>query len=239
MKTSSILVWDLPVRVFHWLLAVSFVGAFLTAESERVRDIHVVLGYTVLGLLAFRLLWGFLGTRHARWSSFAYGPRAVLAYLRSLLSRHPNHYVGHNPAGSWVIYLLLVLGLASGISGYAVYGDMGGEWVESLHEGAANAMLALVLVHVAGVVVSSLIHRENLVAAMLTGRKSGSPSDAIGRTRWVTAVALAAGVAVLWSGVVEVPGLPAPPAQAVHTNSKGDVRHDSHHKTSRHARHES
>lgn len=239
MKTSSILVWDLPVRVFHWLLAVSFVGAFLTAESERVRDIHVVLGYTVLGLLAFRLLWGFLGTRHARWSSFAYGPGAVLAYLRSLLSRHPSHYVGHNPAGSWVIYLLLVLGLASGISGYAVYGDMGGEWVESLHEGAANAMLALVLVHVAGVVVSSLIHRENLVAAMLTGRKSGSPNDAIGRTRWVTAVALAAGVAVLWTGVVEVPGLPAPPAQAVHTNSKGDARNDSHHKSSRQARHES
>ena len=90
MKTSRILVWDLPLRVFHWLLAISFVGAFLTAESERVRDVHVVLGYTVLGLLAFRLLWGFLGTRHARWSSFAYGPGAVLRYLRSLFSRRPS-----------------------------------------------------------------------------------------------------------------------------------------------------
>ena len=239
MKTSRILVWDLPVRVFHWLLAISFVGAFLTAESERVRDVHVVLGYTVLGLLAFRLLWGFLGTRHARWSSFAYGPGAVLRYLRSLLSRRPDHYVGHNPAGSWVICLLVALGLVAGISGYAVYSDLGGKWTESLHEGAANAMLALVLVHVAGVVVSSLMHRENLVAAMLTGRKFGSPEDAIGRTRWVTAVAVATGVAVLWSGVVEVPGLPAPTAQTATAKRQSGDRSDSQRKVYRQSKHES
>ena len=238
MKTSRILVWDLPLRVFHWLLAISFVGAFLTAESERVRDVHVVLGYTVLGLLAFRLLWGFLGTRHARWSSFAYGPGAVLGYLRSLLSRRPDHYVGHNPAGSWVIYFMIVLGLVAGVSGYAVYSDLGGKWTESLHEGAANAMLALVLVHVAGVVVSSLMHRENLVAAMLTGRKSGSPEDAIGGTRWVTAVALAAAVAVLWTGAVEVPSLPAP-GQAAAAKHQGGDRSDAQRKVYRQSKHES
>ena len=239
MKTSRILVWDLPLRVFHWLLAISFVGAFLTAESERLRDVHVVLGYTVLGLLAFRLLWGFLGTRHARWSSFAYGPGAVLRYLRSLLARRPDHYVGHNPAGSWVIYLMVVLGLVAGVSGYAVYNDLGGKWTESLHEGAANAMLALVLVHVAGVVVSSLMHRENLVVAMLTGRKVGAPEDAIGRTRWVTALALAAAVAVLWTGAVEVPGLPVPPAQAATAKHQGGDRSDSQRKVYRQSKHES
>ena len=231
MKTSRILVWDLPLRVFHWLLAISFVGAFLTAESERLRDVHVVLGYTVVGLLAFRLLWGFLGTRHARWSSFAYGPGAVLRYLRSLLSRRPDHYVGHNPAGSWVIYFMVVLGLVAGVSGYAVYHDLGGKWTESLHEGAANTMLALVLVHVAGVVVSSLMHRENLVA--------GSPEDAIGGTRWVTAVVLAAAVAVLWTGAVEVPGLPAPPAQAAAAKHQRGDRSDSQRKIYRQSKHES
>ena len=171
MATKRVFVWDLPVRLFHWSLALSFAGAFITAESERYRDVHVVLGYTVLGLVAFRLLWAFVGTRYARLSSFAFGPRAVIAYVKSLLAFRPLHYIGHNPAGSWVIYLLVLLGLVTGASGYATYNDIGGEWLEDLHEAVANAMLLLVFVHVAGVIVSSLLHRENLVKAMLTGYK--------------------------------------------------------------------
>ena len=171
MEKSMIRVWDLPVRIFHWLLVLSFAGAFVTAESERLRDVHVVLGYTVLALLAFRLVWAFVGTRYARLSSFAFGPRAVAEYVRSLLTTHPRHYLGHNPAGSWVIYLLVLLGIAAGVTGYATYNDVGDEWMEELHEGAANAMLALVFVHVAGVIVSSVLHRENLVKAMVTGYK--------------------------------------------------------------------
>ena len=171
MDKRRILVWDLPVRAFHWLLAIPFAGAFLTAESERYRDVHVALGYTMLGLLAFRLIWALVGSRYARLSSFAFGPRAVLAYLRSLLTLRPLHYIGHNPAGSWVIYVLVVLGLLTGVAGYATYNDVGGEWLEELHEGTANAMLTLVVVHVAGVVVSSFLHRENLVGSMVTGYK--------------------------------------------------------------------
>lgn len=233
MERTRILVWDLPLRLFHWLLVVTFAGAFLTAESERVRDLHVALGYTFAGLLAFRLMWGLVGSRYARFSSFAFGPKAVLAYLGSLLTRHPVHHVGHNPAGSWVIYAIVALGIVIGASGYAVYEDLGGNWIESLHEGAANAMLALVLFHVAGVVVSSLVHRENLAAAMVTGYKSGRPSEAIAGTRWVTAVALAAVVAVLWSGLVAVPGVF--PVAADATASKHDGRpHGSHHRASGH-----
>lgn len=238
MKTSRILVWDLPLRVFHWLLAISFAGAFLTAESERVRDIHVMLGYTVVGLLGFRILWGFLGTRHARWSSFAYGPGAVMAYLRSLFTRSPAHHVGHNPAGSWAIYAMVALGLLTGISGYAVYRDIGGRWIESLHEGAANTMLALVLVHVAAVIASSLLHRENLVAAMFTGCKTGPTHEAIGATRWATAITLVAAVAVLWSGIVELPGLPASATQAVNARGPRIDRDDSHRRPSRRAEHD-
>lgn len=184
MARMRVFVWDVPVRLFHWLLAASFTGAFLTAESERYRDIHVALGYTVLGLVAFRLLWAFVGTRYARLSSFAFGPRAVVDYLRSIVTFRPQHYVGHNPAGSWVIYALVVLALVTGAAGYATYNDIGGHWVEDFHEGAANVMLTLVFVHIAGVVVSSLVHRENLVKAMLTGYKwvtrgghAGGPAD--------------------------------------------------------------
>ena len=171
MEKTRVFVWDLPVRLFHWLLAISFTGAFVTAESERFRDVHVAFGYTLLGLIAFRILWAFVGTRYARLSSFAFGPRAVVAYLKSLLAFRPLHYVGHNPAGSWVIYVLVTLGLVTGAAGYATYNDIGGKWLEDFHEGAANVMLTLVFVHIAGVLVSSLVHRENLVKAMLTGYK--------------------------------------------------------------------
>jgi cytochrome b len=171
MEKTRIAVWDLPVRAFHWLLALTFAGAFLTAESERVRDVHVVLGYTFAGLVAFRLLWGLVGGRHARFSSFVRGPRAVVRYLGSLASGSPEHHVGHNPAGGWAIVAMLVLGMLVAASGYATYSDIGGHAMEELHEGAANAMLALVVVHIAAVLVSGFLHRENLVKAMLTGYK--------------------------------------------------------------------
>jgi cytochrome b len=212
VEKTRILVWDLPTRVFHWLLAASFAGAFLTAESERYRDVHVALGYTVLGLLAFRLVWAFVGTRYARLSSFAFSPKAVVAYLKSLATTRPMHYVGHNPAGSWSIYLVVALGLVTGLTGYAVRQELAGHWLEELHEGAANAMLAMVVLHVAGVILSSVLHRENLARAMVTGYKHGRPGQGIGRTRWPVALVLAGSVAVLWSGVLEAPGWFAAPA---------------------------
>jgi len=204
MNKSRILVWDAPTRVFHWALALSFVGAFVTADSERLRDVHVVLGYTVFGLIAFRLIWGVLGTRYARFTSFAFGPRDVVTYLKSLLTLRPQHFLGHNPAGSIAIYALLALGLLTGLTGYAHYNELGGEWLEDLHEGLANAMLAVVFVHIAGVIVSSLLHRENLARAMVTGYKTGDPGGAIRGARWIVAALLVAGIAALWTGVVPV-----------------------------------
>lgn len=172
MEKTKVLVWDVPTRLFHWLLALSFAGAFITAESERYRDVHVMLGYTVLGLVAFRLVWGLVGTRYARFWSFAYGPKSVLTYIKSLFTRSPQHYLGHNPAGSWAIYALLAFSLLAGAAGYATYSDIGGHWMEEAHEALANTLLAVVFVHIAGVLVSSLFHRENLVRSMLTGYKS-------------------------------------------------------------------
>ena len=210
--TTRILVWDAPTRIFHWLLAASFTGAYLTAESERWRDVHVMLGYTLLGLIAFRLVWGLIGTRYARFRSFAFGPRQVVEYVRSLLSPAPRHYVGHNPAGSWAIYLMLGLGALAGASGYASYADIGGEWMEDLHEGLASAMLGIVVIHVLGVIVSSLIHRENLTRSMITGYKAGPASQGIRRAWWTVGAAVVGLAIAFWSGVVPAPGL-APTAQ--------------------------
>jgi len=197
---NRILVWDLPTRVFHWLLAASFLGAFVTAESERYRDIHVVLGYTVLGLVVFRFLWGVIGTRYARFSSFPIAPRRVLDYFKSLFTRAPQHHVGHNPAGSLAIYAILALALLAGATGYAAYNEIGGEWLAKLHEGAANAMLGLVVIHIGAVIVSSLIHRENLVAAMLNGHKKGRAGEGIRRKHWFVAAAVLLATAGFWAG---------------------------------------
>jgi len=227
MDKHKILVWDMPTRVFHWLLALSFVGGFLTGDSERLRSLHVGFGYTMLGLLAFRLLWGLAGTRYARFRSFAFGPRRVWSYVKSVLTFSPQHYVGHNPAGSWAIYAMLGLGLLTGISGYAAYNEIGGEWLGELHESAANAFLAVVIVHIAGVIVGSLIHRENLVRSMWSGYKSGSPGAGIRYKHRAVAVALVLAVGALWVAGPE--SLPTPSLTQLVTTTKarvGDERHD-------------
>jgi cytochrome b len=179
----TMLVWDLPVRVFHWLMVLSFAGAYLTAESERWRLVHVTLGYTMVGLVVFRLAWGLVGSRYARFANFVRGPAAVVRYVRSLISGRPEHHVGHNPAGALAIVALMGLTMAIGLSGWSVYNDIGGVWSEELHELAANTMLAVIGVHIAGVLLSSLLHRENLAASMITGRKSGRPEDGV-RSAW-------------------------------------------------------
>lgn len=228
---SRILVWDLPTRLFHWLLATAFLGAWLTAESERWRDLHALLGYTMLVLVAFRLVWGFVGTRYARFASFVYGPRDVLAYLRGLTNLRAAHCTGHNPVGSWAIYGLLGLVLLVGATGIATFNDAGGHWVEDLHEGTANAMLALVFVHIAGVLAGSVLHRENLVGAMLTGYKAGRADDGIGRPRRIVAMLLLALIAAVWTGVLPLPGMgpgvtmtaiKANPAQSRQNRRNGD-----------------
>jgi len=194
-----VLVWDAPVRVFHWLMVASFAGAYLTAESERWRLLHVTLGYTMAGLVAFRVLWGLVGTRHARFATFVRGPAAVAHYVRALLRGRPAHSAGHNPAGALAIVALLSLALAVAASGWSAFNDVGGEWLKELHEGAATLMLAVVGVHVVGVVVSSWLHRENLVGAMITGHKNVHPREGI-RSAWrsVAALMLAAVLGFWW-----------------------------------------
>lgn len=225
MQTSTSngrrLIWDLPTRVFHWALAGSFLGAYLLAEEDGSRGLHVMFGYTVAGLLVFRLVWGFVGSTHARFRDFAYGPGAATGYMRDLVRGRARDYDGHNPAGSWAIYVLLALAAATALTGWLYYNGIGGETFEEIHEVLANAWLITVAVHVAGVVVASFAHRRNLVATMITGRRNGGSAvelDGAGGgprpergsraagPRWALGSALAVAVLGFWSWAVTTGG---------------------------------
>ena len=186
------------MRVFHWALALSFTGAYLLAESERQRQIHVMFGYTVLALVAFRLVWGFIGTRYARFSSFAYGPRRAIEYLRGLFSGTSQRYVGHNPLGSWAVYAILGIAAATGVTGWMNLNEIGGEAIEEVHEVLANGWLLLVGAHIAGIIVSSFAHRENLARAMVTGYKDGAAGEGSPTLRPVWGLLVALAVVGFW-----------------------------------------
>lgn len=178
-EQSKALVWDAPQRVTHWLIALSVAGAWLTSESERLALWHQTLGYLAAGLAAFRVLWGLMGSRYARFADFVRCPQTIGRYLLALLRGQAPHHVGHNPAGGAVMVLLLGLLLLMGLSGYAVSHELGGHLLEELHEGLANFMLTLVGVHVAAALLMSWLHRSNLVAAMFSGRKPAPLNEAI------------------------------------------------------------
>lgn len=187
MRPNQVKVWDPLVRLFHWTLVGAFTLAYLSEDDFQ--NLHVYAGYTVGGLIVFRLLWGFVGTRHARFGDFVRSPSEIAAYLKSLLGGSPRHYLGHNPAGGAMVIALLVSLLFTVATGLMAYGAEGhgplAPWVwtwgvggeeafEEAHEFFANLTVLLVVVHVAGVLVSSLLHGENLVRAMITGRKAAS-----------------------------------------------------------------
>lgn len=209
---NRVRVWDLPTRVFHWSLALSFFGAYLLAESERVRHLHVMFGYTVLALAIFRLAWGFLGTRYARFSSFAYGPRAVVDHLQGLVHRDVREHAGHTPAGSWAIWLMLLLALATGTSGYLHFNKIGGDATEEVHEVAANAWLFIVFVHVAGVIVGSIAERQNLARAMITGYKRLAGNASNVRNASAVGVLMLTTIAVFWGATTLSGTIPAFPS---------------------------
>jgi cytochrome b len=213
-------VWDAPVRVFHWLLVACFAGAWLTAESERLRGLHVTFGLTMAGLVAFRLVWGFVGTRHARFARFVRSPSAAIAYLKSLRGGHPEHHVGHNPAGGWAVLALLGLIAVTAASGWLTYSESGDVW-EELHETGANVLMGMVVVHLVAVLASSRLHGENLVRAMFTGRKRGPAADDNGPPRQALAAVLLAAVLVFW--ISQWPQITeAPPTASAHHDRDDD-----------------
>lgn len=168
---DRIKVWDPLVRIFHWSLVALFTFSFVTGDEWK--SAHILSGYAIGSLLVIRILWGLVGTRHARFASFIYSPRTIMAFLKDSLSMKAKRYVGHNPAGGAMVILLIAM--ISGIvtTGYMMTTDTfwGIEWVEDVHKALVYSTLGLIALHVAGVVLASLEHRENLARAMITGWK--------------------------------------------------------------------
>lgn len=174
-----ILVWDIPTRVFHWLLVICFSGAWLTSESERLQMIHYAFGYSAAGLVLFRLIWGVIGTRYARFSQFVKGPKAIIKHFKHLPDEQEPHSVGHNPAGALVMLGLMGLILIIVLTGYLTMKDLFGDFLGEVHEAVASFTLAIVGLHIVAALVMSVLQKENLVRSMLTGKKLGLPDQAI------------------------------------------------------------
>ncbi len=205
------LIWDLPTRLFHWTLAGSFALAWLTSEGDAWRSIHVFLGYLMLGLVAFRVIWGFVGSHFSRFASFWFSPREAFTYLKEVATGHAKRHIGHNPTGSLAIYILLALVIVVGLTGIVTLGGdeqqglvagwftfAQARWLKKVHEVTAIAMLLIVMGHIAGVVVESFLHKENLARSMLTGSKLAAPGTPTANAR--TVVALLMLVAMLGFG---------------------------------------
>jgi cytochrome b len=171
-QAATVRVWDLPLRICHWALAASVLVAWFSANVYDA--VHEASGYLVMGLVAFRLVWGFAGTPHARFAQFVRPPGVVLRYLRDLAFGRVTRHLGHNPAGAAMTLLLLALLTISTISGWMQLTQrfFGVTWVELVHAYASNLVLVVAIVHVLGVLLMCALQKENLVRAMITGRKA-------------------------------------------------------------------
>lgn len=168
---ATVRVWDPLVRVFHWSLVAAFFTAFFTGED--VFNVHETAGYIAGGLVAFRVVWGLVGPRHARFTDFVRGPGTILGYLRDAMAMRAERHVGHNPAGGAMIVLLLLAVGYMAVTGYMMTTDAywGVAWVAESHIAVAYVTLGLIALHLGGVILASINHGENLARAMLNGRK--------------------------------------------------------------------
>ncbi|HEX4051726.1 MAG TPA: cytochrome b/b6 domain-containing protein [Steroidobacteraceae bacterium] len=197
MQTSlcsrRVLVWELPVRLFHWAIVLLVASAYISWRINWM-DWHVWIGYAALTAVLFRLLWGFLGGECARFAGFIASPRAALAHLRHVLRREPDRQVGHNAAGGWMVILLLALLLVETLSGLLIYNDIAdeGPLTELMPAHLASAIMAthalcwdLLLgaagLHIAAILFYACVKRQDLVRPMITGRKALPPEVAAPR----------------------------------------------------------
>lgn len=207
-------IWDLPTRLFHWLFAAACVIAWLSGDEPRYTDLHLFSGYLAVGLVGFRLVWGVAGGRYARFSRFVRGPAAVFAHLRQLFAPERSHQPGHNPAGAVAIVVMLVLVFTLGVTGLVVLGGEEGAGplaglftvaegvaLHGWHEWLAWALLTVVLLHLGGVALESVLQRRNLPRSMVTGNAPADRSEAEPHNAVATAVLMllaVSGFAVSW-----------------------------------------
>ena len=182
---NKILVWDLPLRLFHWSLVLLVVTSFVSAKiGGNAMQVHLLAGYAILALLLFRILWGLLGGTHARFASFVRSPLAVIAYLKALKQDQAEHHLGHNPAGAWSVILMLLALLAQAATGLFANDDISTEGplaklvskalsdrITGIHHLNVKLLLALIGLHLSAIAFYFFYKRENLVKPMLTGFK--------------------------------------------------------------------
>ena len=212
----QVLVWDLPVRIFHWLLALSVLGAWVTHElGVRYMEWHMRLGYLALGLVLFRIGWGIVGTRHARFAAFLAGPKKVFAHAREWLGGRAEASAGHNPLGGWAILAMLSSVAIQAFSGLFNTDDIltTGPWRPAVSEAFADRMSAihsinfdvltgLIALHLIAISAYWLRSRINLVGPMLTGRKAAAPGAGINGQRLGIALAVAIGAALMVAALI-------------------------------------
>ena len=211
MKSEK--VWDIFVRTFHWTLVGTMIGLYLSGDDFK--SVHIILGYFVIFLVLLRIIWGFIGTKHARFHDFLYRPGKIYHYLKSLINGKPIHYLGHNPAAGLMVIVMLFSLLLAAFTGLKALGSEGKglltnagisifqfayadedehddddqkhksgdhrkkqkeEFWEEIHESMSRFMIFLIIIHLVGVVVSSWIYKENLILAMINGRKKSFKS---------------------------------------------------------------
>lgn len=215
------LIWDLPTRLFHWLLVLSITAQYVTAELlENAMQWHFYVGYFTLGLILFRLIWGVTGTRYARFRQFLWGPVSVAAYARSLPDRNAKAHAGHNPLGGWAIVAMLLLIGAQGVSGLFLTDDvfLDGPYrhlvdetrqnmANTVHHTGFDILLIIIALHLIAIAFYSFYKRQSLVPAMLHGMKE-TASSGIRSSR----LGLAILIALLCAGLVYYVIFVAPPA---------------------------
>lgn len=198
---GRILIWDWFVRAFHWLTGAGFLAAagitLVLGEDSPLFPYHAIIGLGVGALIALRIVWGVVGTRYARFGSFAFGPGAVAAYMAGVMTGRGSRHVGHNPGSAYAIFAMLAL--LAGIVGTGVMLGLGDEGVKEVHEWLTYAMLAVVAAHVLGVAVHSARFRENITASMIHGYKEAAGDEGIPSARGAVSAVLLV-VAFAWVG---------------------------------------
>jgi len=187
---KPVLIWDLPTRIFHWLLAAGFITAAVISlalgDDSPLFPYHAICGLTIGLLVVIRVIWGFVGTRHARFGAFAFGPAAVVEYMKGVLLGGGRRYTGHNPGSAVAIFALLALVLAMAATGIML--GQGDESMKDVHEVLAWVTVGFVVLHVAGVALHAIRRHENLTAGMIHGKKLAEPTEAISSARPAVAV---------------------------------------------------
>jgi cytochrome b len=221
---------DAATRMFHWLFAASFAGAYATADWESLRLVHVTLGYTMAGLLVFRVLWGIFGPRQARLSLLFRKLTGLPQWLQGFKAGKPAWRQGQNLLMTLAIAGLLLLAAPLTLSGYATYQEWGGEWLGDVHEFFGNTLLTLVLAHVGLIGALSVARRQNQALPMWRGRVPGAGPDLAQHNHGWLAVALLAAVLSFWAWTWgDAPSVP--PGKAA---DAGSVRAQKHHNKERH-----